>query len=108
MPVKVCWTIIQQGIHGFTCCVVNRVEADSKSPDFVWVIAFDAPSCTLNPCPVVISERCVVVGIESRTFAKTNESILNISDSGLEIKMRLETESTIIWEVVPVTLKIKC
>jgi len=51
--------------------VVNRVEADSKPPNFVWVIALDTPPNPLNSIPVILSERCIVVGVESRTFAKT-------------------------------------
>ena len=61
--------------RSFTCYVVNRVEADSKPPDFVGVIAFDTPPCHLNSVPVIISERRIVVGVESRTFAKTKEVV---------------------------------
>lgn len=30
-------------MHSFTCYVVNRVEANPKPPNFVWVIALDTP-----------------------------------------------------------------
>lgn len=46
-----------------TCGVVDGVKADSKPPDFVWVVAFDTPPCHLNPFPVIISESSIVVGI---------------------------------------------
>lgn len=67
-------------VHSFTCYVVNRVEADSKPPDFVWIIALDTPPCQLNPFPVVISECCIVVGVESRTFAKRKKISQRTSD----------------------------
>lgn len=57
----------------FTCDVINRVEANSKSSDFVWVIDLATSSCLLNSFPVVISKHCIVVGIKSRAYAKKNE-----------------------------------
>lgn len=55
----------------FTCYVVNRVEANPEPPDFVGVVAFEAPSCQLNSLPVLLSERSIVVDVESRTCGRT-------------------------------------
>lgn len=56
--------------QGFTCDVVDGVEADSKPPDFVWVFELAASSRLLNSFPVFVSKRSIVVGVQSRTFAK--------------------------------------
>lgn len=57
-------------VDDFTCYVVDRVEADTKPPDFVWVVALAAPPGQLNSFPVILSERSIVVGVESRTFCE--------------------------------------
>lgn len=51
----------------FTSYVINRVETDSKSPNFVWVVDLATSSRLLNSVPVFISKNCIVVGVESRT-----------------------------------------
>lgn len=56
----------------FTCYVVNRVESDSKPPDFVRVVTFETPSCQLNSLPVLFSERRIVIDVESGTYATTH------------------------------------
>lgn len=59
--------------------MVNRVEADPKPPDFVRVVSFETPSCQLNSLPVFFGKRCIVIDIESGTYARTRSDMQNIS-----------------------------
>jgi len=45
--------------------MINRVEADPKSPDFSWVILLDASANSLDSLPVFFCEGGIIEGIES-------------------------------------------